>query len=245
MLVEVTTDRLVFVRTAWDAPREMVDRDDPVNAAAPYRALCGADVTGGVIVSDNAIGAERLCWRCVQKAAVFVLSERPHAALHDEQAAPRVQSDEGRLRQLVEALGQALRDSDALLASHQNLYRGALAVQLKLYATRSSLMVQNGRLVQALITLSLTEGMADWVAEQQARGNDLGELDWVAHVANTALNAALLDHAEEAALLQDIAAAADTWDQAITNLNGIADSEAALRAMVVRWRSERTRKAGS
>lgn len=242
MLVEVTTDRLVFVRTAWDAPREIVDRDAPANATGLARALCGVQVAGGMIVSDNAIGAERLCWRCVQKAAAFVISERPHAALHDEPDAPRVESDEGRLRQLVEALGQALRDSASLLESYQNLYRGALAVQLRLKAERDGLVVQNGRLVQALITLSSTEGMTRWVDERQAQGDDLGELDWVVYVANTALATDRLDHAEEAALLQDIAAAADVWDQAITNLNGIADSEAALRAMVARWRRERARK---
>lgn len=153
--------------------------------------------------------------------------------------------DVRQLRQLVEDLEASLRDSDALLQSHQNLYRGALMVQLKLYATRSSLVVQNGRLVQALIKISTTEGMTDWVQERRAQGDDLGDIDWATHMANTALASVSLDHAEEAALLQDIAAAADVWDQAITNLNGIADSEATLRAMVARWRRERARKAGS
>ena len=153
--------------------------------------------------------------------------------------------DVRQLRQLVEDLEVSLRDSEALLQSHADAVRRRGMEALDLGATCAELTIQNGRLVQALITLSTTEGMTRWVQERRARGDDVGDIDWATHMANTALASVSLDHAEEAALLQDIAAAADVWDQAITNLNGIADSEATLRAMVARWRRERARKAGS
>jgi hypothetical protein len=48
----------------------------------------------------------------------------------------------------------------------------------------------------------------------------------------------------ETALLRELAAAADAWDRAIDGLNGIAAHEAALRALVVRWRAATERQEG-
>lgn len=155
--------------------------------------------------------------------------------LSGERAAPPV-GGVAWLRGLVADLGQALRDSGAVLASYQGMYRELLATQLRLIAERDGLMVQNGRLVQALLA----------VLDVGALPVD-GPVCYPAtrRTVDAALAAVQLDHAEEAALLQDLATAADAWDQAITNLNGIADSEATLRSLVVRWRRERARKAGS
>lgn len=146
------------------------------------------------------------------------------------------------LRELVRDLGHALRDSGVLITDLQAHRRETLLELLAARAERDALVLAVGRLWQVLITIDRGEGRDTWIAEQRRIGSDLSELDWYSWVVSEELADHSADAALEAATLRDLAAAADVWDTAITNLNGIADSEEALRALVRRWREHR--KAG-